>query len=98
MPEDDYCIICGIIILVFQPTRAGVGIILIIDTDVKYIIMLHNIYRDQGTDIGEAWNDEERSKKSRFSLQGIFKGGEPIPEEDIDEAIKEDDNGNDIDN
>jgi len=37
----------------------------------------------------EAWDDEEKPKKERFSLQGIFKGGEPIPEEAIDEAIKE---------
>lgn len=50
------------------------------------------------SDISEAWNDEERSKKGRFSLQGIFKGGEPVSEEDIDEAIKEDDNGYRVDN
>ena len=41
------------------------------------------------SDISEAWNDEERSKKGRFPLQGIFKGGEPVSEEDIDEAIEE---------
>jgi len=37
----------------------------------------------------EIWNDEEKPKKGRFSLQGIIKGGDPIPEEAIDEVIKE---------
>ncbi len=31
----------------------------------------------------------EQPKKERFSLRGRAKGGEPIPEEDIDEAIRE---------
>ncbi len=39
--------------------------------------------------IGAVWDDEEHSKKRRFSLQGIIKGGDPIPEEAIDEVIKE---------
>lgn len=44
---------------------------------------------EEGIGQGEAWNDEEHPKKGRFSLQGIFKGGGPIPEEDIDEVIEE---------
>lgn len=28
-------------------------------------------------------------KQGRFSIQGMFKGGEPIPKEAIDEVIKE---------
>ena len=35
------------------------------------------------------WDDEEKPKKGRFSLQGIIKFGDPIPEEAIDEVIKE---------
>jgi excisionase family DNA binding protein len=31
----------------------------------------------------------EQSKRERFSIQGIFKGGGPISEEDINEAVKE---------
>lgn len=37
----------------------------------------------------EIWDDEEKPKKGRFSLQGVIKGGDPIPEEAIDEVIKE---------
>jgi hypothetical protein len=33
--------------------------------------------------------DGEEPKKERFSLRGRARGGEPIPEEDIDEAIRE---------
>ena len=40
-------------------------------------------------DINEVWNDKEHLHKRRFSLQGIIKGGDPIPEEAIDEVIKE---------
>jgi len=32
---------------------------------------------------------QEEPKRERFSIQGIFKGGGPIPEEDINEAVKE---------
>jgi excisionase family DNA binding protein len=39
--------------------------------------------------INEVWDDEEHLPKRRFSLQGIIKGGDPIPEEAIDEVIKE---------
>ena len=34
-------------------------------------------------------NVKELPKRERFSLRGRAKGGEPIPEEDIDEAIRE---------
>lgn len=37
----------------------------------------------------EVWNDEERPKKGRFSLQGIIEDGKPISEEEIDEVIEE---------
>ncbi|MBM3211214.1 helix-turn-helix domain-containing protein [Candidatus Poribacteria bacterium] len=37
----------------------------------------------------EVWNDEERPKKGRFSLQGIIEGGGPITEQEIDEVIEE---------
>lgn len=40
-------------------------------------------------DTNEVWNDKEHLHKKRFSLQGIIKGGDPIPEEAIDEVIKE---------
>jgi excisionase family DNA binding protein len=40
-------------------------------------------------DTNEVWNDKEHLHKRRFSLQGIIKGGDPIPEEAIDEVIKE---------
>lgn len=33
--------------------------------------------------------NEEQSKKRRFSLKGIAKGGQPITKEDIDEVIQE---------
>jgi excisionase family DNA binding protein len=32
---------------------------------------------------------QEKPKRERFSIQGIFKGGGPISEEEIDEAVKE---------
>lgn len=32
---------------------------------------------------------DQQVKKEPLSLKGIFKGGGPIPEEDIDEVIKE---------
>jgi len=34
-------------------------------------------------------SDEERPKIGRFSIQGMFKGGEPITKGAIDEVIKE---------
>jgi excisionase family DNA binding protein len=40
-------------------------------------------------DINEVWDDEEHPPKRRFSLQGIIKGGDPIPEEAIDEVIND---------
>jgi predicted DNA-binding antitoxin AbrB/MazE fold protein len=39
--------------------------------------------------IDEVWNEKEHLPKRRFSLQGIIKGGNPIPEAVIDEVIKE---------
>ena len=32
---------------------------------------------------------QERPKRERFSIRGIFEGGGPIPEEEINEAVKE---------
>lgn len=40
-------------------------------------------------DVDEVWNDKEHLPQRRFSLQGIIKGGDPIPEEAINEVIKE---------
>lgn len=42
-------------------------------------------------EVDSAWELKalEQPKKERFSLRGRAKGGEPIPEEDIDEAIRE---------
>ena len=42
---------------------------------------------EENTD--EVWSDEEKPKKGRYSLQGIFEGGDPISEEDIDQVIEE---------
>lgn len=32
---------------------------------------------------------QEKPKRERFSIQGMFEGGGAIPEEEIDEAVKE---------
>jgi len=47
---------------------------------------------------GEAFNEfvnkrskdaQEKPKRERFSIQGMFEGGGAIPEEEINEAVKE---------
>jgi excisionase family DNA binding protein len=51
-----------------------------------------NISEFSKENIKEIWDDddeEEHPQKRRFSLQGIIKGGGPIPEEAIDEVINE---------
>jgi excisionase family DNA binding protein len=44
---------------------------------------LDKLINKGGTDV------QEEPKRERFSVQGIFKGGGPIPEEDINEAVRE---------
>jgi excisionase family DNA binding protein len=34
-------------------------------------------------------DNQEQPKRERFSIQGMFEGGDPIPKEVIDEAVKE---------
>jgi len=52
-------------------------------------IKLGRQWRFRSNDIENWLKGKERQDKSRFSIQGIFEGGGPIPKESIDEAIKE---------
>jgi len=52
-------------------------------------IKLGRQWRFRSNDVENWLKSMERQNKSRFSIQGMAKGGEPIPKEAIDEVIKE---------
>lgn len=52
-------------------------------------IKLGRQWRFRSQDVENWLKSKEKQKKERFSIQGIFEGGGPIPKDNIDEAVKE---------